>query len=74
MTDELKAQPAEEQALLRVPQVAEALAVQPIVAYRLIWDGELPAVRFRRSVRVRPADLALFIQNHTTGKALEVAR
>ncbi len=58
--------------LLRVPQVAETLAVKPIVAYRLIWDGELPAVKFRRSVRVRPADLALFIQNHRTGKVLEV--
>ncbi len=61
-------------ALLRVPQVAEALAVKPIVAYRLIWDGQLPAVKFRRSVRVHPDDLASFISSHRTGKALEAAR
>jgi len=66
------AQPTE--ALLRVPEVATALSVKPIVAYRLIWSGELPAVKFRRSVRVHPDDLASFIDNHRSGKVLEPAR
>ena len=65
-------QPTE--ALLRVPEVATALSVKPIVAYRLIWSGELPAVKFRRSVRVHPDDLTSFINSHRTGKTLEAAR
>ncbi len=73
MTEELKAQPNDER-LLRIREVAERLSLQPLATYKLVWSGELPAVRFRRSVRVRPADLALFIDNHRTGKGMEAVR
>jgi excisionase family DNA binding protein len=47
--------------LLRIEDVAERLAVSRSMAWKLIAYGDLPAVRIRRAVRVRPADLDAYI-------------
>jgi excisionase family DNA binding protein len=47
--------------LLRVAEVAEHLGVCAATVYRLCESGELPHVRIINSIRVRPADLAVFI-------------
>ena len=48
--------------LLNGTQVAEILNISRAAAYNLMKRGQLPSVRFGRSVRVMPEDLALFIQ------------
>ncbi len=63
-------EPTEER-LLRVREVAERLSLQPLATYKLVWSGELPCVRFKRTVRVHPDDLASFINSHRTGKTFE---
>lgn len=60
--------PQIEPALLRLEQVASRLAVSPSTVRRLIRRGDLPVVRVGRQLRVRPADLADFIQSHTEDK------
>ena len=47
--------------LLRIEDVAERLAVSRSMAWKLIAYGDLPSVRIRRAVRVRPADLDAYI-------------
>lgn len=41
----------------RVEEVAHILAVSTRTVYRMIEDGKLPAVRVRRSIRIRCEDL-----------------
>jgi excisionase family DNA binding protein len=48
--------------LLRIEDVAERLAVSRSMAWKLIAYGDLPAVRIRRAVRVRPADLDAYVE------------
>ena len=48
--------------LLRIEDVAERLAVSRSMAWKLIAYGDLPAVRIRRAVRVRPADLEAYVE------------
>ena len=43
--------------LLRVPEVAVLLRVEPARIYHLIRQGLLPVVRLGRSVRVHPDEL-----------------
>ena len=50
-----------ERRLLRIEDVADRLAVSRSMAWKLIAYGDLPAVRIRRAVRVRPADLDAYI-------------
>lgn len=47
--------------LLRASQVAQQLNISRALAYRLMQTGEIPSVRFNRSVRVRPSDLDAYI-------------
>ena len=48
--------------LLKGTQVAEILNISRSTAYNLMKRGQLPSVRFGRSVRVVPRDLEQFIQ------------
>ena len=48
--------------LLTAEDLAEALRISRYRAYELLRDGELPAVRVGRLVRVREDDLAAFIE------------
>lgn len=50
--------------LLRADQVATRLNISRALAYRLMQIGEIPTVRFNRTVRVREIDLDRFILNH----------
>lgn len=49
-------------ALLTVAEVAELFRVSSMTVYRLIRNGELPAVRVGRSYRVRDDDLQSYLQ------------
>jgi excisionase family DNA binding protein len=57
--------------LLKGPEVAEILGISKALAYRLISQGFLPAVKFGRTVRVRPEDLEKFILDNLTCKQSE---
>jgi len=50
--------------LLRPVDVADRLSISRALAYRLMQTGEIPSVRFGRSVRVRETDLETFILAH----------
>ena len=50
--------------LLRANQVAKRLNVSLAMAYHLMQCGEIPTIRFNRTVRVREFDLDLFIKEH----------
>ena len=49
-------------ALLTVAEVADLFRVSSMTVYRLIRNGELPAVRVGRSYRVREDDLQSYLQ------------
>ncbi len=51
--------------LLTYRDVAEVLSVSPWTVRRMVEAGELPVVRFHRSVRVRAEDVARFIDERT---------
>jgi excisionase family DNA binding protein len=51
-------------ALLAPVDVARRLTISKSAVHNLIAAGELPALRFGRAVRVRPADVELFIEEH----------
>ena len=53
--------------LLKADQVATMLNISRAKAYRMMQNDEIPAVRFGRSVRVRPEDLEAFIQENMSG-------
>ena len=53
--------------LLTYKQVGNLLGLTPRSIWTLVRRGDLPAVRFGRSVRIAPADLATFIATHRTG-------
>lgn len=47
--------------LLTYKQAGELLGVTERTVWTLVADGELPRVRFGRSVRIDPADLRAYI-------------
>jgi len=52
--------------LLTYKQAGELLGVTERTVWTLVADGELPAVRFGRSVRIDPADLRAYIDSRKT--------
>jgi excisionase family DNA binding protein len=48
--------------LLRIDDVAEHLAVSRSMAWKLVSHGVIRSVRIGRAVRVRPADLAVYVE------------
>ena len=52
---------------LRPRDIAEQTGYSKAFVYRLIADGDLPAVRVGRSVRVMHADLVAFLESHRDG-------
>ncbi len=48
---------------LKVPEVAELLRVARSRAYELVADGEIPAVKIGRSVRVSRKELDRWLQD-----------
>lgn len=53
--------------LLRAEEVAQLLDISRSFAYNLIRTGEIPYVRLGKSCRVRPQDLADFIEKNLHG-------
>jgi excisionase family DNA binding protein len=49
-------------AWMSTPAVAEYLGVNTRTVYRLIDEGELPAYKFGRVIRLQEADVAAFIE------------
>jgi excisionase family DNA binding protein len=56
--------------LLEAADVAQALKVSKGCVYQMIRTGELPAVKFGKSVRVRPQDLEAFIVDNLTSNSV----
>lgn len=52
--------------LLRAHEAFEILAVPRPTGYRLVEQGDLPAVRIGRSIRIDPDDLSRFIEARRT--------
>ena len=53
--------------LLKASDVANILNIGLSKAYQLIQSGDIPAIRFDRTVRVRQCDLVEYIQKCWTG-------
>ncbi len=61
--------------LLKPQAVADALGISRRQAYQLMQQGDIPTVRIgRRSVRVRPQDLELYIQSNLSAGTLVAAQ
>lgn len=50
--------------LLRANQVAKRLNVSLAMAYHLMQCGDIPTIKFNRTVRVREIDLEKFVERH----------
>jgi excisionase family DNA binding protein len=48
--------------LLRPDEVAMTLNISKALAYQLIRNGQIPAIRFNRTIRIRPLDLEAYIE------------
>jgi len=57
--------------LLRGREVAEILGISKALAYRLISQGSLPAVKFGRTIRIRNIDVDRFILDNLTSEEVE---
>ena len=55
-------QAVKEERLLKASDVARVLSISKALAYRLIQQSLIPAVRINTAVRVRPCDLDAFIE------------
>jgi excisionase family DNA binding protein len=53
--------------LLKGAEVAGLLGVSKSFVYLLMQSGEIPTVRLRHAVRVRPKDLAEYIEKNVRG-------
>ena len=53
--------------LLKGKDIARILNVSLPLAYRLLENGEIKAIRFGRTVRVAPDALAAFLADHQIG-------
>jgi excisionase family DNA binding protein len=49
---------------LKVPEVAEVLRIARSRAYEVVANGEIPAVRIGRSVRVSRKELDRWLKEH----------
>ena len=56
---------------LKVPEVAEELRIARSRAYELVADGEIPAVKIGRSVRVSRKELNRWLEKN---RYVDVAR
>jgi excisionase family DNA binding protein len=47
--------------LLKATDIARILNISKALAYRLLQQGEIPAIRINNTVRVKPSDLEDYI-------------
>jgi excisionase family DNA binding protein len=57
--------------LLTVAEVAAAMRVSNMTVYRLIKNGDLPAVRVGKNYRIREADVARYLSTRSVHVAVE---
>ena len=57
--------------LITAIDVAKVLKISKALAYRLISQGQIPSVRFGKTVRVKPEDLDAFIELNLTGQNIK---
>jgi excisionase family DNA binding protein len=50
--------------LLKPEEVAAMLSISKSFAYHLLQTGAIPVVRLGKACRVRPKDLAAFVENN----------
>jgi excisionase family DNA binding protein len=50
--------------LLKPEEVANLLTISRSFAYQLMQSGQIPTVRLGKSCRVRPQDLAEYLENN----------
>jgi len=55
-------------AVLTIPEVAQHLHISRSKVYQLVQAGDMPSVRFGRSVRVLASDLVDWIEVHKAGR------
>jgi excisionase family DNA binding protein len=55
--------PGETSSFLTIAEVAAMMRVSKMTVYRLVHNGDLPAVRVGRSFRVRAEDAHEYIKN-----------
>lgn len=58
--------------LLTADEVAGYLRISRAMAYKLIAQGHLRHIKIARCIRVAAADVALFIQSHTSEGTVHV--
>jgi excisionase family DNA binding protein len=63
--------PSTPESFLTPTEVLARLRVNVKTFYRLIGEGELPAVRIGRQWRVRPSDLESWLRGRASGANLE---
>jgi excisionase family DNA binding protein len=54
------------QNLLSVKQTAAKLGVRPAFIYDMVSRGDLPSIRMRHTIRIKPSELNDFLLNATT--------
>ena len=54
---------------LTAPEIADVLKISRASSYRLLSKGEIPYVKFGRTLRVRDLDLEAFIARKMVGQA-----
>jgi len=55
---------SESDGILKASDVAQILRISKALAYRMIQQGEIPAIQFGRTTRVKRQDLEEFIRTH----------
>jgi excisionase family DNA binding protein len=59
-----KVAPFHQSSILTASEIADILRISKSKAYRMIQQGEIPAVQFDRTTRVRRQDLDEFVMGH----------
>ena len=63
----VKALTTQTQPLLKATDVAKILNISRALAYRLLQYGDIPAIKIKNTVRVKPSDLEKYIADCRTG-------
>jgi len=58
--------------LLKPGEVAEMLNISRSLVYQLIRSKEIPIVKIKSTVRIKPSDLALFVNANQHKKDLQL--
>ena len=54
--------------LLKATDIAKILNISRALAYRLLQKGDIPVIRIKNAVRVKPSDLESYIAKCRTGR------